>query len=169
MSLPKLESPRNVTSKVISNGIKARKSKSTEQYDCKLFFRLDGTCNSRVELSNSTGWDFDSTIKFNAWTSEKYCLWMICLWWLWYRSRFQHKASQSRLAHSQFPLFSSRDQQAAVGSLFRMEVILPNTSLLLNTLWQKKKMISWSRTWSISWHLRSWIGKIAYIIGQPNT
>ena len=23
-------------------------------YDCKLFFRLDGTCNSMVELSNST-------------------------------------------------------------------------------------------------------------------
>ena len=35
---------------------------------------------------------------------------------------------------------SSRDQQAAVGSLLRMEVILANTSLLLNTL--KKKMIS---------------------------
>ena len=40
-----------MTSKVISNRIKARKSKSTEQYDCKLFFRLDGTCNSIVELS----------------------------------------------------------------------------------------------------------------------
>ena len=46
-SLPKLESSRNVTSKVISNRIKARRSKSTEQYDCKLFFRLDGTCNSQ--------------------------------------------------------------------------------------------------------------------------
>ena len=47
VSLPKLESSRNVTSKVTSNRIKARKSKSTEQYDCKLFFRLDGTCNSQ--------------------------------------------------------------------------------------------------------------------------
>ena len=34
----------------------------------------------------------------------------------------------------------SRDQQAAVGSLLRMEVMLANTSLLLNTL--RKKMIS---------------------------
>ena len=41
MSLPKLESSRNVTSKVTFP--QAGKSKSTEQYDCKLFFRLDGT------------------------------------------------------------------------------------------------------------------------------
>ena len=55
-NLEKLESSaRNVTSKVKSNRIKAKKSKSTEQYDCKLFFRLDGTCNSIVELSNLTG------------------------------------------------------------------------------------------------------------------
>ena len=46
---------------------------------------------------------------------------------LWYRSRFWHKARYSRLA-SQFPLFSSWDQQAAVGSLLRIEVILPNTA-----------------------------------------
>ena len=71
--LPKLESSRNVTSKVISNRAKARKSKFTEQYDCKLFFRLDGRCNSMVELSNSTGCDFDSTIKFNASTGEEHC------------------------------------------------------------------------------------------------
>ena len=32
VSLPKLELSRNVTSKVISNRIKARKSKSTEPY-----------------------------------------------------------------------------------------------------------------------------------------
>ena len=55
-NLEKLESSaRNVTSKVISNRIKAKKSKSTEQYDCKVFFRLDGTCNSIVEFSNITG------------------------------------------------------------------------------------------------------------------
>ena len=46
VSLLKLESSRNMTSKVISNRAKARKSKSTEQYDCKLFFCLDGRCNS---------------------------------------------------------------------------------------------------------------------------
>ena len=76
--ITQIESSRNVTSKVISNRIKARKSESTEQYDCKLFFRLDGTCNSIVELTNSTGWDFDSTIKFNASTGEEYCEWFVC-------------------------------------------------------------------------------------------
>ena len=45
-----------------------------------------------------------------------------------------------------FSFFSFRNQQAVVGSLLRMKAFLPNTSLLLN-------MISWSRTWSISWHL----------------
>ena len=42
------------------------------KYDCKLFFRLDGACNSMVELFNSTGRDFDSTITFNASTGEEY-------------------------------------------------------------------------------------------------
>ena len=42
------------------------------------FFLLDGTCNSVVELSNSTGWDFDSTIKFNASTGEEHCEWFVC-------------------------------------------------------------------------------------------
>ena len=53
-------------------------SKSTKQYDCKLFFRLDGTCNSMVKLSNSAGWDFDSTIKFNASTGEEHCECFVC-------------------------------------------------------------------------------------------
>ena len=54
---------------------------------------------------------------------------MICLWLCGTEVAFDinDKASLSRLA-SQFPLFSSRDQQAAVGSLLRMEVILPNAS-----------------------------------------
>ena len=52
--------------------------KSTEQYDCKLFLRLDGTCNSMVELFNSTGRDFDLTIKFSTSTGEKeYCEWFV--------------------------------------------------------------------------------------------
>ena len=76
--LPKLESSRNLTSKVISDRVKGRKSKSTEQYDCKLFFRLDGRCNSMVKLSNSTGWHFDSTIKFNTSTGEEHCEWFVC-------------------------------------------------------------------------------------------
>ena len=120
-----------VTQRDIKGHIKSYHSKEikihrTILYDCKRFFRLDGTCNWIVELSNSMGWDFERRI-----------LWMICPWYLWYRSRFQHRASSSRLA-SHFPLFSSRDQQAEVGSLLRMGVILPNTSLLLNTLRQKK-------------------------------
>ena len=45
---------------------------------CMLFFRLDGTCYSMVELSNSTGWDFDSTIKFNVSTGEEHCEWFVC-------------------------------------------------------------------------------------------
>ena len=52
--------------------------KSTEQYDCKLFFQLNGACNSMVELFNSTGRDLDSTIKFNASTGEEYCEWYVC-------------------------------------------------------------------------------------------
>ena len=67
-----------VTQRDINRIIKARKSKSTEQYDCKLFFRLDGTCNSIVELSNSKSWDFESTIKFNASAGEEYCEWFVC-------------------------------------------------------------------------------------------
>ena len=31
-----------------------------------------------AELSNSTGWDFESTIKFNASTGEEYCEWFVC-------------------------------------------------------------------------------------------
>ena len=87
-----------------------------------------------VELSNSAGWDFESTIKFNASTGEEYFEWFVC----GTKVAFDIKQAHSRLA-SQFPLGSSRDQQAAVGSLLRMEVILANTSLLLK--------ISWSGTW----------------------
>ena len=64
---------RNVISKVISNRTKGRKSKSTEQYDCKHFFHLDGTCDLMVESFNSTGIDFDLAIKFNASTGEEHC------------------------------------------------------------------------------------------------
>ena len=60
--------PRCIT--VSENGslscVKARKSKSTEQYDWKLFFRLDGRCYSMVGLSNSTGWDLTSLHKLWA-------------------------------------------------------------------------------------------------------
>ena len=63
---------------VTQRGIKGHIT-STEQFDdCKLFFRLDGTCNSIVELSNSTGGDFESRIKFNASTGKGYCKWFVC-------------------------------------------------------------------------------------------
>ena len=62
---------RNVTWKVISNRIKARKSKSTEQYNCKLSFRLDGTCNSIVELKTQRAEILSRMIKFNASTGEE--------------------------------------------------------------------------------------------------
>ena len=94
------------------NRIKARKPKSTEQYDCKLFFRLDGTCNSMVELSNSTGWDFDSTIKFNPSTGEEYCEWFVC-----------GTEVAFDIKQVGFTVSFSWDQQAAVGSLLWMEVI----------------------------------------------
>ena len=31
-----------------------------------------------VKLSNSTGWDFESTIKFNVSTGEEHCEWFVC-------------------------------------------------------------------------------------------
>ena len=108
MSLPKLELSRNITSKVISNCIKARKSKSTEQYDCKLFFRLDSTWNSTVELFNWMGrLDFDLTIKFDALMGEEYYEWSC----LWYQSRFRHKTGWLHTFLS-FLLETSRLQSA---------------------------------------------------------
>ena len=133
MSLPKLESSRNVTSKVKSH--QARKSKSTEKYECKLFFRLDGTCNSMVELSNSTGWDFESMIKFNASAGEEHCEWFVCSVC---GAEVAIDIKQVGFTCTVSSIFFSRDQQAAVGSLLRMEVMLANTSLLLNTLRKKR-------------------------------
>ena len=111
------------------NHIKARKSKSTEQYDCK---------NSMVELSNSTGWDFDSTIKFNASTGEEYCELFVC-----------GTEVAFDIKQLGFTVSFSRDQQAAVGSLLRMEVILANL---------------WSRTGSISLHLHYFIHQLAKLL-----
>ena len=33
--------------------------------------------SSMVELSDWTGWDFDSTIKFNASAADEYCEWFV--------------------------------------------------------------------------------------------
>ena len=51
----------------------ARKSKSTEQYDCKLFFHLYEQMQLIVQIVYLSGQrDFDSTIKSNASTGEEY-------------------------------------------------------------------------------------------------
>ena len=59
VSLPKLESSRNVTSKVISYRIKARKSKSTENNIMNMIascsFASTAHVTPTVELSNATG------------------------------------------------------------------------------------------------------------------
>ena len=155
----KLEWSRNMTSKVISNRIKARKSKSTEQCDCKLFFRLDGACNSVVELSNWTGWYYDSTIKFNASTNEKHCELFVCGDC---GTEVAFDIKQVSFTVSSF--FSPRPEGCS-------QQFTPNGSWLTHYCcwihWIKKDL--WSRAWSISGHLHLRIGKIAHIIEQPNT
>ena len=88
--------------------------------------------STAVELSKSTGWDFESTIKFNASTGEEYILWMICLWCLWYQSGFRHRALWLHSFLSFFPETSKL--QSAVYSEW-------NTSLLLNTLRKKNDLM----------------------------
>ena len=137
------ESSRNVTSKVISNRIYARKPKSTEQYDCKLFFHLDGTCNSIVELPISTGcWDFESTIKFNASTGEEYCEWFVCgVWSCGTEVALNIKQAKAGWLRSFLSFLPETSKlQSAVYSEW-MKVILPNISLLLNTLRQKNDLM----------------------------
>ena len=63
---------------------------------------------------------------FNALTGEEY--------WV----AFDIKQAKAGWLHGFLTFLPGRNQQAAVDSLLRMEVILPNTSLLLNTLKQKK-------------------------------
>ena len=106
-------------------------------------FASTGKCNLMVELFASTGRDFDSSIKFNAPTCEEYCEW------------FPSCGTEVAFAFVSFKFSSviSRDQQAAVGSFLRIEAFLSNNSLL------RKKWSPWSKTWSISWHLHSRIGK----------
>ena len=62
---------------------------------------------------------------------------------------------------SQLPRLFSRDQQAAVGSFLQMEVILANSSMLLNTL--KKK---WSREVELHRYLGTLIRESAKLFAQ---
>ena len=149
------------TSKVISNGIRAWKSKSTEQHDWKLFSHLDSGRNSMVKLSNS--WAEVLTPQSNLmpqWAKNTVNdLSVVSL----PGTKVAFYIKQVGFTFSSLLPETSKLKSAA-GSLLRMEVILANTSLLLNTL-SKKKMISWSRTW----HLHSWNSKIAHTREQPNT
>ena len=88
--------------------IKARKSKSTEQYDCKLFFRLNWQMFKSI---TSAGRDFDSTIKFNVSTGEEHCEWFAC------GTEFAFDIKQVTVT-SHLPLFSpeTRKMQSAVYS-----------------------------------------------------
>ena len=110
-------------------------------------FASTGKCNLMVELFASTGRDFDSSIKFNTPTCEEYCE--------WFPSCGSEVAFTFNIKQVCFKFSSviSRDQQAAVGSLLRIEAFLSNNSLL------RKKLSPFSKTWSISWHLHSRIGK----------
>ena len=106
--------------------------------------------NQNPQNNMITSFSFASTAHVAQWSNYltqraevlggRTTLWLICLWCLWYRSRFRHKASWLHSFLSWIP----RHQQAAVASSLWMEVILANTSLLLNTL--SKNMISWSGT-----------------------
>jgi len=87
VSLPKLEPLRNVTSKVISNRIKARKSKSTEQWSiASLSFALTVRVAhwSNYLTQRADIWLHDQIERLNG----QRTLWMICQW---YRNRFRHK------------------------------------------------------------------------------
>ena len=110
-------------------------------------FASTGKCNFLVELFASTGRDFDSSIKFNAPTCEKYCEWFLSC------GTEVAFAFDIKQACFKFSSVISRDQQAAVGSLLRIEAFLSSNSLL------RKKWSPFSKTWSISWHLHSQIGK----------
>ena len=68
------------------------------------------------------------------------------------------KECKTSWLHS-FLSFFSRDKQAAVGSLLRMEVILANTSPLLNTL--KKK---WSHEVGLDRYLGTFIRESAKLL-----
>ena len=146
-------------------------------YDCKVFFYL-GVLPQRAEIStqctlkaflspqraNVTRWlpelfastvrDFDSSIKFNASTCEEY--------YEWFPSCGTEVAFVFEIKQVcfKFSCVISRDQQAAVGSLLRIEAFLSNNSLL-RKIWSPWNIKA--KTWSISWHLHSRINKTLLI------
>ena len=123
-------------SKVISNHIKPRKSKSTEQYDCKLFFRLDGRCNSMFKLSRAYVLTRPSNLMPEWAKNTASDLSVVSL----PGTEVAFYIKQVGFTVSSLLPETSKLKSAA-DSLLRMEVILANTSLLLNTLSKKKNYL----------------------------
>ena len=101
-------------------------------------------------------------IKFNALTGEDYCEW------------FVSDVCDSVVPGGTEVAFDIKQVGFTVSSLFFprpascSRQFTPNGSNFAQHFTaaeytEKKKMISWSRTWSLSWHLHSRIGKIAHI------
>ena len=101
--ITRIESSRNVTSKVISNRIK------------------QGNQNPQNNMIAS--FSFASTAHVTHWSNYliqraeilsrqsnlgRRILWMICLWCLWYQSRFRHKASLKQVGFTVSSLFFLR-------------------------------------------------------------
>ena len=74
-----------------------------------------------VEWSNSTGWDFESTIKFNASTGEEYCEWFVC------------GVCGTEVA------FNIKQKQAKAGWLYDFLSFLPETSKLQSAVYSEWK------------------------------
>lgn len=97
-----------------------------------------------VELCASTGEEFVSKC------NDSFNFAVVCFneWWtFWF--------AYSKQLLNIFPLFSW-NQQAVVGNFLKI-LFWPGTSVLLVVLIRKQR--SCRRTWSISWHLHSWISK----------
>ena len=126
MSLTKLESSRNVTSKVISNRIKER-NRQNPQNNMIASFPFAFTAHV-TQWSNYLTQRAEVLTRRSNLTPQRAKNIVNDL-----RSVVsvlpKSLATKSKLA-SQFPLFLSRDQQAALGSLLLIKVILPHTSLL---------------------------------------
>ena len=96
VSLPKLEPSRNVTGH-IAYRIKARKSKSTEQYDCKLFFCSTAHVTQWSNYLTEQAEILTQRSNLTPQRGEEYCEWFVC--------GTEVTFDISRLA-SHFPLFS---------------------------------------------------------------
>ena len=112
MSLPKLEPSGNVFKcHIKSHFSKEIKIHRTMWLQVLLSPQHEANVTQKVDLVTSAGRDFDLTIQFNASMGEEYCEWFS------WGTKVSFDINQVGFAPSS--LFS-RDQQAAVSSLFRM-------------------------------------------------